>query len=1612
MSKSRSSARRRSVRAWIGLETLELRTLFNVTPASVVNFGSLAVDSSVSNQSQILVRFRPGATPVAAAVLNGTTLKSALPLVDNLWTVQLAPGVSVQSALAAYKSHPSVEYAQEDFRVHLAGPVIPNDPQFPSLWGMNNTGQTGGTPDADIDAPEAWAVTTGSSNTVIAVIDTGVDYNHADLRANMWVNPGEIPGNGIDDDGNGFRDDIYGADFVNNDGDPMDDHFHGTHVAGTLGAVGNNGIGVAGVNWTGRIMALKFLDAFGYGYTSGAIAALNYAVANGATISNNSWGGGPFDQGLYDAINAAGNAGHIFVAAAGNDGSNNDTFPFYPAGFNLPNIISVAATDHNDALASFSNYGSTSVDLAAPGVNVLSTTPGNTYGTYSGTSMATPHVTGVVALIRSQHPTWTNTQIKDQVLSSVDPLPSLAGKTVTGGRLNAATAVGVDFGPRVVAQSPSGSTNGSVSSLQFTFSEPIQSGTFLTDDIVSFTGPGGADLRSMITGVSGSGMTFTVSFSAPLTALGTYSMVIGPDIRDDGTNHNQMDQDRDGINGEIPWDRYTATFEINDELIFRSTDVPAFIQPLYTTISYLTIGNEYQGVTIADLNLQLNINYPEVYDLNLSLTSPQGTFVPLVWWNSNVYGPNFQNTTFDDQAALPIGAGDAPFTGSYQPDGDLSAVNGQGVVGTWSLRIDAYPFSDLFNSGYLTAWSLIVEPQGSSNRPPVAGNDNYSTNEDTPLTVVAPGVLANDSDPDGNPLTAIQVSGPSHGTLSLNANGSFTYTPNANYNGADSFTYRANDGSLNSNIATVSITVSPVNDAPVAGDDSAITSVGVAVSVPVLGNDSDPDGDTLTVASFTQGSHGAVTTGAGGALIYTPTANFTGTDTFNYTVSDGLGGTDTATVTVTVLPANRPPVAVDDNASTPEDVAVSILVLGNDSDPDGDTLTVASFTQGSHGAVTTGAGGALIFTPAANFSGADSFSYTISDGRGGTDTATVNVTITPVNDAPVASNDSYSTNEDTTLTIAAPGVLANDTDVEGSTLTAALVAGPSNGTLTLNANGSFTYTPNANYNGADSFTYRANDGSLNSNIATVSITVSPVNDAPVADNDSYNTNENTPLTIAAPGVLANDTDVEGSTLTAALVAGPSNGTLTLNANGSFTYTPNANFIGTDTFTYKARDHSLDSNVATVSITVQSLDYFYFSMTTGGTLGGVSFTDADILRLAIGANGPQFSLFFDGSDVGLNGNQTAEDIDAFAFLPNGSIIVSTIGPFSVPGPGGTTLTGAGEDLLQFWPTSLGPATAGTWEFFFDGSDVGLSGSNENIDAVAVLDDDRIVISTAGAFAANGVSGQDEDLIAFTGTLGSSDTSGTWEYYFNGTPSSIGLGEFASEDIDGLFVSDPDAPTLYFSTRGNFSVPLPGGTLTGANEDVFAFHPTSLGSNTTGAFDPVLTLDGSLYGLGGFDIDGFYLGIAPSEGLGSSGSRGLGGVTTVTASGNSSLGAFPSGGVGFREGTGSAARNDLRFTTANDFASIVTVQLPPAETEGLRVASPSATGGGAHSLPQPSASLLSVLDQVFAQRGPEGDTPSPIRFGRASGSMAAGGGLEDGLSEEALWASFTYTQMRTL
>lgn len=431
-SKSRSSSTLRSV----GGERLEPRTMLAADVAEGIR-EVLWNDASVPARADAWVVRADG--PVA--LREGWASSS---LGSGFFAVQ-TPAASVADVLAWAETTAGVRYVEPDFVITSA--ATPNDPNYSRLWGLHNTGQTGGVVDADMDVAEAWNTTTGSGSVVVGVIDTGIDYRHPDLAANMWRNPGEIVGDGIDNDQNGYIDDVYGWDFANNDSDPFDDEGHGTHVAGTIGAVGNNGTGVVGVSWNVSLMALKFLGADGSGSTSAAIAAINYATrmrqSHGVNVvaTNNSWGGGGASNALRDAIAAGGAAGILCVAAAGNESANNDATPSYPANYPSTAIISVAATDASNRLASFSNFGATSVDVAAPGVGIYSTVPNSRYASYSGTSMATPHVTGTVALLAAANPQATAAEIRSAILSTAVPVAGLAGKVATGGLVNAAAAV-------------------------------------------------------------------------------------------------------------------------------------------------------------------------------------------------------------------------------------------------------------------------------------------------------------------------------------------------------------------------------------------------------------------------------------------------------------------------------------------------------------------------------------------------------------------------------------------------------------------------------------------------------------------------------------------------------------------------------------------------------------------------------------------------------------------------------------------------------------------------------------------------------------------------------------------------------------------------------------------------------------------------------------------------------------------------------------------------------------------------------------------------------------------------------------------------------------------
>ncbi|CAD5963917.1 Thermitase [Planktothrix agardhii] len=583
------------------------------------------------------------------------------------------------------------------------------------------------------------------------MIDTGVDYNHPDLSANIWTNPGEIAGDGIDNDSNGYIDDVRGWDFAYNDNNPMDVHGHGTHVAGTIAGKGNNGVGVTGVAWNAKIMPLKFLNDSGWGYTSDAISAINYATAKGVKLTNNSWGGDGYTQALYDAINTAGQQGALFIAAAGNSSQNTDTTPAYPASYDLANIISVASTTRTDGLSWFSNYGATTVDLGAPGSDIYSAWPNSTYNTISGTSMASPHVTGAAALLWSQNPTWTAQQVKNRLMSTGDSISALNGKTVSGKRLNIYNAlmssnlptVTVNVSPVTVQEDGSGN-------LTYSFS---RSGNLTSAMTVNFGVAGTANAAAVgsdpadYTVLTNSAVTFspstktgTITFAA---GSSTAQLVVDPtaDTLAESQNETVVFNINSGT-GYIGGTPNTATGTIVSEEV-----LPIFTNPNSITIPSSGSASPYpstinvSGVSGNIANIQVSLSglshtWPD--DVDMFLRGPGGQKVMLMSDAGDFADLNNVNLTFSDSASGTLPDGSQITSGTYRPTdyqvGDtfptpapagpygtaLSAFNGTNPNGAWQLFVQD---DTGWDSGSIAGgWSLTIQRTSTING--TAGADN------------------------------------------------------------------------------------------------------------------------------------------------------------------------------------------------------------------------------------------------------------------------------------------------------------------------------------------------------------------------------------------------------------------------------------------------------------------------------------------------------------------------------------------------------------------------------------------------------------------------------------------------------------------------------------------------------------------------------------------------------------------------------------------------------------------------------------------------------------------------------------------------------------------------
>ncbi|MEM7478096.1 MAG: Ig-like domain-containing protein [Planctomycetota bacterium] len=727
---------------------------------------------------------------------------------SQLWEIPVLPGQSVEDLVHYYNALNIVDYAEPNYRMQAA--AVPNDQFYSVLWGMPNIG-----------AELAWDTRTDSSAVIVGVIDSGVEYDHPDLADNIWTNSGEIDGNGIDDDGNGYVDDFYGYDFDNDDSDPRDDNGHGTHVAGTIGAKGNNSIGVAGVGWDASIMSLKVI---GNGSNADVARAIDYATDNGAKITNNSYGyagtnvGG--SQAISNAIGRAKNAGVLYIVAAGNSRTNipasdmDGNFNSWPAEYSKvhDNVITVAAIDSDGSFASYSHWGDESVQIAAPGTQIGSTYTNGGYVYSSGTSMAAPHVAGAAALLWAERPDLDYLGIKDAILSTARPDHlSLVGNGV----LDLGAAMDLIAGGGSQNQSPNADND---------------SATVNEDESVAIA-------------------------------------VLNNDSDPDGDSLS-VDSFSQGSNGSVSNSGGILTY--TPDANFNGSD----------SFTYM-VGDGNGGTDTASVNVTVTpVNDNPVANNDSASTNEDVAVVINV----------VNNDTDIDGDSLIVSAVTNGSSGNVTDNGDgtVTYSPNPGFFGNDSF---SYTISD----GSATDTATVNVTVNEVTNPPNAEDDSLTLDEDTQGSVA---VLDNDSDPDGDSLTIQSFTQGSNGAVAISGN-DLVYTPNANFNGSDSFSYTINDGSGNTDSATVAVTVTPVNDNPVANDDSATTDQDVAVDINVLGNDSDVDGDSLTVASVANGSNGTVNNNGDGTVTYTPAPGFFGADSFTYTVSDG-SASDTATVNVTV----------------------------------------------------------------------------------------------------------------------------------------------------------------------------------------------------------------------------------------------------------------------------------------------------------------------------------------------------------------------------------------------------------------------------------------------------------------------------------------------------------------------------------------------------------------------------------------------------------------------------------------------------------------------------------------------------------------------------------------
>lgn len=1082
------------------------------------------------------------------------------------------------AALATLAALPGVSHAGPDWLVQAT--ITPNDPSFAQQWALDNQGQDGGTADADIDAPEAWAYHTGSRSVKVGVIDSGIDLQHPDLTGNLWTNPGEIAGNGLDDDANGYVDDVHGWNFVSDNANPDDDHFHGTHVAGTIGASTGNGLGVAGVCWQVTLVPLKFLDASGNGYTSDAVAAVYYANTIGCDLTNNSWGGGGFDQTLKDAIDAAGAQGRLFIAAAGNDGVDIGSYPHYPSSYACSNLVAVAATDRKDMLAAFSNFNSSGVHIAAPGVSILSTFPmqqtwamadkglSAAYGSISGTSMATPHVAGAIALLKAAEPGLDAAALRSRLLLRCDALPMLVGKVAGGRRLNVMKLLDPAWTTPPAAVALAGTAMIEQQGNQDGFPGPGET-IRLTP---SFMNVGGVDSgQCTITALTASaGVTVLAPTSGsivnlpPLVAVTgpSFSIQLGASLADEQTI--AVDFAVSGPAGGLGTFRWsglvsapppraeaTVTVAIGEMVADPVRNLVYVIDA--TTPAIMAINTQTGRLAArAPLSGAPNIDPPVP-------SSMVATGLPTVSTDGSLLYVCLTRARKIQCFALPglqavrtiTCDGWEPFSAATGPDGSLYVTSHD----YWGpiRKLDPVSGAILRSFGYGPAY-----PEDRFYMLPL-----LRTNADhTRLYVAETGLWVT-----GGPgyMRELDISG---STPALVKSHPFQMVYLSDYtvdqaSGTLLTTHGGIYGVQLTNMATGAYgTVWPFG-----------TPYGCAVQmVPgdgsVYGASAGPYDATIYRFNLATGAKTAsypLSKGLAGSLsargfVIAPDRRII------YYLRGGQNGNKLGIIGCPSLTLDNYPRAVA--TVTPLSGPPGLTVTGNATasyDPDaGGGIRAYRWNFGDGASATT-----AIASHTYPTRGSYTVTLEVTDVEGLVGNASYTVV---VNGAPVPQAQSVTTLEDT-----AKPIVLTASDPEGDTVTYSIASYPGKGSLGGTAP-NLTYTPSANQNGSDSFTFRASDG-LSSATATVSITITPVNDPPVAADRSVLARLNTPVAVS---IVA--TDPDSTSLSYLVVQAPASAVLSGIAP-NLTYTPNPGFAGIDTLRFTASDGTLTSATATVTIRV-------------------------------------------------------------------------------------------------------------------------------------------------------------------------------------------------------------------------------------------------------------------------------------------------------------------------------------------------------------------------------------------------------------------------------------------